>query len=175
MNPITRRPLVIVLLGSAVVALPSATAASQTAEIPSAFLISKSGNKNQVHYAVSVSDSCAPVGTTPVRPYWRMLEHGPDATEPLRDNELRAFGIERQEIATDHVTVALRGLPSRTITIRTWQLADGRCASSVSTSIDGAPARLASIYVKQKLLGVDYVLFTGWSANGAVVRERLSP
>ena len=40
--------------------------------------------------------------------------------------------------------------------------------------IAGSPARISSIWVKQKLFGVDYVLLTGSASNGAVVRERVS-
>ena len=165
----------VLLLSSVTVALPSEAAAAPTTEIPSAFLIAKSGNKNQVHYAVHVNDTCAPSVSVPVRAFWRMLDRGPEATEPLDDSELRAFGIEHQDVGADRVAVTLRGLPSRVITIRTWRTPEGTCTSSASTTVAGVPARLASIYVKQKLFGVDYVLFTGWAADGAVVRERLSP
>jgi hypothetical protein len=169
------RAAFVALLSLATVALPSPSSAAQTAEIPSAFLIAKSGNKNQVHYAVDVTESCAPRGSSPVRPYWLMLERGPDATEPLQDGEQRAFGIQRQDVADDKITVALRGLPSRVITVRTFRTADGKCASTTSTTIAGAPARLANIYVRQKLFGIDYVQFTGWATDGAIVRERVSP
>ena len=41
-------------------------------------------------------------------------------------------------------------------------------------SIAGVPARVANVYVRQKFLGVDYVLLTGWTSGGRVVRERIS-
>jgi len=157
-----------------VAGLSSPAGASQAVEIPSALVITKSSNKNQVNYAVQVNESCVPAGQAPVRPYWRMLERGSDATEPLVDSELRAFGIERQEIEAGGVNVVLRGLPARSITIRTWRGPDGACVSSANMTIAGVPARVANVYVRQKLFGIDYVLVTGWTTGGGVVRERIS-
>ena len=163
------------LPGVAVAAgLPASASASQAVEIPDALVITKSSNKNQVNYAVQVNAACVPAGPSPVRPYWRMLERGSDATEPLVESELRAFGIERQMIDPGGVNVVLRGMPARAITIRTWRAPDGTCASSANMSIAGVPARVANVYVRQKFLGVDYVLLTGWTSGGRVVRERIS-
>jgi hypothetical protein len=53
--------------------------------------------------------------------------------------------------------------------------ADGRCASWVGATIAGVPAHVASVFVQQKLFGVDYVLLSGVSEAGAVVRERVVP
>ncbi len=167
------------ILGTLTVALlsiffvPRATSAASGSEISSALAIAKSNNKNQVHYAVQVDASCAPMSGAPVRAYWRMLEKSSDATESLSGSEERAFGIERQDIDGDAVRVVLRGLHSRTFTIHTWRTSDG-CAASTSTNIAGTPARIASVYVKLKLFGVDYVQLTGYGPDGAVVRERFS-
>ena len=47
-----------------------------------------------------------------------MLERSADATEALcSSREEDALGIERQDASSDGVRVALRGLPTRTITI----------------------------------------------------------
>src|SRR5580692_2699464 len=161
------------LPGGAVVAGLSGTASASQA-VPSALVITKSSNKNQVRYAVQVDDTCAPDGPSPVYPYWQMLERGSGATEPLGDSELRAFGVERQSVDRGVVHVVLRGMPARAIDIRTWRAPDGTCASSASMTIAGVAARVANVYVRQKLFGVDYVLLTGWTSGGGVVRERLS-
>lgn len=147
--------------------------ASVSSEISSALAIAKSSNKNQVHYAVEVDGACAPMGAAPVRPYWRMLEKSPDATEPLGGMEQRAFGIARQDVSGDDVRIALRALPARPITIHTVRGADGKCSSTATAIIDGAPARIDNVYVKTKLFGVDYVQLTGVATDGHVVRERL--
>jgi Domain of unknown function (DUF4833) len=152
----------------------TASAASQVAEIPNALVITKSSNKNQVNYAVQVNQQCVPAGRSPVRPYWRMLERGSDATEPLVESELRAFGVERQNIDARGVNVVLRGMPARAITIRTWRGPDGACMSSANMTISGVPARVTNVYVRQKLFGVDYVQITGSTAAGEAVSERVS-
>jgi hypothetical protein len=157
------------------VGLAGSASASQSAEIPDALVITKSSNKNQVNYAVQVNEACVPAGPSPVRPYWRMLERGAAATEPLAEAELRAFGIVRQNIGADGVDLVLRGMPERAISIRTWRKPDGACASAVNMTIAGVPARVANVHVQQKLFGVDYVLVTGWSPAGAVVREKIAP
>jgi hypothetical protein len=144
-------------------------------EIPSAFFISKTQNKNQVHFAVRVDDACAPMGPAPVHAYWRMLERGPRVTEPLLDKEQRAYGIERQTMDGRFVRITLRAVPSRPITIQTWRAADGTCASSSAMTISGFSARLFNVHVALKAFGVDYLLLTGWRDDGAVVRERVDP
>ena len=153
----------------------TSTASVATAELPSALVISKSSNKNQVHYAIQVDGECAPVPGSPVRPYWRMLERGPDVTEPLRDREISVLGVDRQEVEPGVVVIALRGMRGRPIAIHTSRGSDGRCTSSADMAIAGVPAHLVRIYVQQKLFGVQYVLLTGMSADGAVLNERVLP
>jgi hypothetical protein len=103
-----------------------------------------------------------------------MLERGSDATEPLVESELRAFGVERQKIDAHGVDVVLRGMPARAITIRTWRGPDGACTSSANMTISGVLARVTNVYVRQKLFGVEYVQITGSTADGEVVSERVS-
>jgi hypothetical protein len=171
-----RRVLSVALPGGALMAGFSsvANASTQPAEIPSALVITKSSNRNQVNYAVQVDEACMPSGRDPVHPYWRMLERSANATEPLVDAELRAFGVQRQNIDADGINVVLRGMPSRSITIRTWRGTDGKCTSSAKMTIAGVAARVTHVFVRQKLFGVDYVEVTGSTPSGELVRERLS-
>jgi Domain of unknown function (DUF4833) len=152
-------------------ALPAA--APPPSEIPTAFAITKSSNRNQVHYAVAVDGECAPMGNAPVRPYWRMLERGPEATEPLEPREEQAFGIAAQHVDSHEVRLALRGLPARPIVVRTKR-ADGVCLAGANMAINGAEAHLTNIFVKQRLFGVAYVEVTGTTADGTQVRERIT-
>lgn len=157
-------------------ASPSGAAhAAQLSELPSVLVITKSSNRNQVHYAALVDEACAPAGQSPVHPYWLMRERGPLVTEALSDREQRVLGLEYQEVAGETVQFALRGMPARTFTVHTSRAADGRCAAWVGAAIAGAPARVASVFVQQKMFGVDYVLLSGVSETGAVVRERVVP
>jgi hypothetical protein len=144
------------------------------AELPTALVIRKSGNKNEVHYAVRVDDACEPLARAPVRPYWRMLERGPAVTESLLDSEQRWLGIQRQEIEAGSLVIAVRAMPARWIAIHTFRGADGRCSSSAETTIAGVRAHLLDVYVQQSLLGIDYVLLRGESAEGDALSERVS-
>jgi hypothetical protein len=161
--------------GWAQAATSGADPATQRLELPSVLVITKSSNKNQVHYAARVDDTCAPAGKSPVRPYWLMLERGPGVIEPLSEGEQRVLGLEHQEVTPESVQFALRGMPARTFTVHTSRAADGRCASWIEATIDGVPARVASVFVQQKLFGVDYVLLSGVSEAGATVCERVRP
>jgi hypothetical protein len=143
--------------------------------IPTAFIVSKSENKNQVHYSVRVDAKCMPVGPAPVQPYWRMLERSPVATEPIKTHEERAYGIASQEINGARVTIRLRALPKRSIGITTWRDASGACRSVSITPINGKPARLFDIHIALGPVGVRYLLITGWADDGAVVREKIAP
>ncbi len=161
--------------GWAQAATSRADPATQRSELASVLVIAKSSNKNQVHYAALVDDTCAPAGQSPVRPYWLMLERGLGVVEPLSDGEQRVLGLEHQEVTAESIQFALRGMPTRTFTVHTSRAADGRCASWVGATIAGVPARVASVFVQQKLFGVDYVLLSGISEAGATVREQVRP
>jgi len=167
----------LVLLAAAATLVASATTADarQLGEIPSAFTIAKSSNKNQVSYAVAVNDACAPAGAAPVHPYWRMLERSADATEPLTSTEQRAFGVASQETSGDDVRFFVRGLQNRPITVHTYRTNDGHCEAASSMPIAGTEARVSSVFVKLSLFGVSYVQLTGVAPSGAVVTERVSP
>jgi hypothetical protein len=144
--------------------------------IDSALFVSKSENKNQVHYAVRVDDSCSPLPHDPVYAYWRMYERSATATEPLLDRERVAYGITRQEVHGDMVRITLAALPTRPITIHVARTESGACAVSAETNIAGQPARLFNVHVALGFLHVDHLVVTGWSEpDGRVVRERITP
>ena len=145
-------------------------------EIPSAFFISKSENKNQVHYAVLVDDNCRPVGNAPVRPYWRELERGPGVTSPLLDREQPAYGIASQTVTSGEIVLTLRALPARPLRIETARGQDGACASWTHMTIAAEPSQLYQIHVTLRLFSIDSILLTGWTwTDRRVIRETLKP
>lgn len=152
---------------------PRAIAADGEREIASAFFVSKTQNRNQVHYAVKVDSRCRPVAPIPVRPYWRMLEKSPNATEPLLDREQPAYGIARQDVDGENVRLSLRAIPARPVVIQTWRTSNGDCESAAITTIDGGRARLYSVHVVLRMFGVAYLVMTGWKDDGSVVHERV--
>ncbi len=156
------------------VAAPVAAKADRT--IPSALFVSKSENKNQVHYGVYVDERCAFASASPVYAYWRMLERGPSATEPLLAREQSAYGVASQRVVGDTVTVTLRALPTRPIVVKVTRAEDGTCSAVAQTTIDGQSARLFNVHVALGFLRVDHLLLTGWAErDGRVVRERITP
>ncbi|HEX8795028.1 MAG TPA: DUF4833 domain-containing protein [Polyangiaceae bacterium] len=166
----------------AAAALLSTPATGDSAhDVPSAFYVSKSENRNQVHYAVRLDDQCAPAGAAPVLPYWRMLERDARATEPLLSREVPAYGIAEQSVVSRGerggvVRVVLRALPSRSLLLTTFASGQG-CAASASLVIGGTPATLTSIHVQLRWpWGVDYLLLSGRAlSDGHAVSERIAP
>lgn len=148
-------------------------------DIASAFFVSKSENKNQVHYAVRVDDECVPMGPTPIWGYWRMLESGPAALEPMLPREQKGYGIGSQTVvarAADGGTVrlVLRALPNRVILVAVKKQGPG-CVATSTTTVAGAPAHLFNVHVKLKWpFGVSYLLLQGRAVDDArVLQEKI--
>jgi hypothetical protein len=146
--------------------------------IRSVFFVAKSENKNQVHYGIRVDDTCTPAGSASAFAYWRMLERGPFATEPLLARVVPAYGVAAQrssprEGGGGRVVLTLNALPKRTIVIDTV----GRgpmCTASAGAVIGGVAAALTNIFVQLRWpFGVEYIVISGRSADGGVVRERV--
>jgi len=147
------------------------------------FSISKSENRNVVQFAERLDASCAPVGDAPVFAYWRMLEHGPAATEPLLAREQPAYGIASQAVAARSgdggaVRVVLRALPRAPLYVESRRSArTGACEASARTPIEGVEARLFNVHaVLRWPFGVAQLVVSGWSlADGRPVRDARTP
>jgi hypothetical protein len=149
-------------------------------DVPTVFLVAKSENKNQVHYGVHLDAACGPVGSVPVFAYWRMLEQGPLATEPLLRREVDAYGFAEQRVVErgadgGRVTLRLHALPGRPIAIQT-RSRGGACEATATMVIGGTPASLHSVYAQLRWpFGVDHLVLSGRSlADGKAVEERVS-
>lgn len=152
--------------------------------------VAKSENRNQVHYGVRLDETCAPTGRSPVFAYWRMLERGPLATEPLLSLEQPAYGVAGQRVLArgasgGQVEVQLNALRARTILVASSPRGQSeqagqpgeRCAAAATTTIGGAPAALTSVYAKLGWpFGVAYLTLSGRTlADGRAIRERIVP
>jgi hypothetical protein len=175
-------PLLVLLSGSMFALVATTTAetaassAAQTIEIPSVFFVSKSENRNQVHYALAVDQDCLPTGLAPLRAYWREYEKSPSARAPLLAREEAAYGIASQSANGNWLKVSLRALPSRTLEIQTARAADGSCQTWTHTTIAGTEAQLYQIHVSLWILGIASITLTGWTwTDRAVIREILKP
>jgi hypothetical protein len=149
-------------------------------DVASVFFVAKSENRNQVHYGIHVDAACVPAGGAPVFAYWRMLEHGPRATEPLLDREVPAYGLSEQRVIEKRpdggrTLLQLRALGDRIIEIDTTSR-DGACVATATTSIGGVPAVLSNVFAQLRWpFGVDYLLIAGRATlDGRVVRERVA-
>jgi hypothetical protein len=164
---------------------PTARVASAARALPgnpvqSVFFISKSENRNQVHYGVRVDARCRPHGPRPVYGYWRDFEDGPTATSRLLDHEQSAYGLTaprwvRPAQEGGQIRIGLRGFPDRPLTIETFR-AESSCRARAHTIIARAPAVLRSIYVELGFLfSIDYVLVRGHSAaDGRPLQEKVN-
>ena len=147
--------------------------------IQSVFFVEKSENKNQVHYGIRLDEACAPIGESPVFAYWRMLERGPLATEPLLSREVPAYGLKQQRVTRDErggrVLATLNAMPARSIAIESAP-DEGTCTVRARTIIRGVPAALTSVFVQLKWpFGVDHLVLVGHAIkDGCLVRERIS-
>jgi hypothetical protein len=150
-------------------------------DVASVFFVAKSENRNQVHYGVHLDETCSPAGRTPVFAYWRMLEHGPLATEALLPLEIPAYGVAEQRVLArgpngGQVAVSLRALRARTIVIVSRPQGDA-CVAGATTSIGGAPAALANVYAQLSWpFGVAYLTLSGRGLlDGREVHEQVVP
>ena len=148
-------------------------------DVASLFTISKSENRNEVHYGIMLDPACVPVGAAPVFAYWRMRERGPLATEPLLSREVPVYGIvepQRVERAErgGRTVLRLRALPNRPIAVDAAAEGQG-CAATARAMIGGVAADLTSVFVQLRWpFGIDGIVMSGRAdGDGHAVRERL--
>lgn len=153
-----------------------ASAAGVTRPSPSAFFLSRSENRNQVHYALRLDEACRPVGPRPVQVYWRMLERGESEVEDLLGVEQPVYGLEDPQPVDAtaegwRVRVRMRAVPSRPIDITTARV-DGECQVQAWTKLDNSVSRLEHVFVKTSWpFSVDFVRLDGVGPEGQPVHE----
>jgi hypothetical protein len=177
------RALLLASAGIAVVTMTGAVRGEEPfdvapTDIPSAFFIAKSHNRNQVHYGVHVDRECRPVGDAPVFAYWRMLENG-GLLEPLLDREVPAYGlcedqkVELTEAGHSTIRICLRALSERPLRLTVARTAAG-CRATASATIAGTEARLEFVYVRIAWpFGIDYLLLRGNRWEGGLPIEEI--
>jgi Domain of unknown function (DUF4833) len=139
----------------------------------SVFYISKSENKNEVHYGVRLDAQCKVVGDQPVYVYWQMKADGLPRVEDLLPREESAYGIASQSVAGNTIRVSLRAIADRTITIQIAK-SENSCRATPQMTIARASARLDHVFVQLAWpFGVSYLLVIGNSETGAAVQEKI--
>lgn len=125
------------------------------------FVITKSENKNEVHYDLQLGKDCSFASEDPIHAYWRDLEISETATSELTIIERSGYGVGKvRQVGAHRLRFALRALPSREIEVQVQKTPTGRCMARAVTVIGGAPAKLASIHLE----------LSGWSVVRAIVR-----
>lgn len=110
------------------------------------FFISKSENKNQVHYAVQINKECQLRTASPVYAYWDMKEKGYRVFEYLLPREIGAYGIFQQTfISWNKIKIVLNAFPQKPIIIHTFSSSNG-CITESYTDIAGVPAKLKNVH-----------------------------
>ncbi|HYO52228.1 DUF4833 domain-containing protein [Archangium sp.] len=151
-----------------------------TRGVDSAFFISRSENRNQVHYGVRVGEDCRPQGSQPVHAYWRMLEKGEAETEPLLVIEGPAYGLANaQEVVSSpagwHIRVRLRAYSERPIELAVAR-ENGVCTTRAWMMLNETVCQLDHIYVRMQWpIGVDSIRLSGVTSDGRAVTELIRP
>jgi hypothetical protein len=147
--------------------------------VQSVFHISKSENRNEVHYAVRVDASCRPAGQQPLFGYWRDFEKSPRAVSPLLSHEQPAYGLTpprgiEQTPTGGRVRVSLRAFPERPLSIET-QRQGAICQARALTSFGNQPGVLNSIFVQIGFLfSVEYAIVRGVRlSDGQPAQEKI--
>jgi hypothetical protein len=140
-------------------------------DVASVFFISKSENKNQVHYGLHLDSQCAPDGAQPVYAYWQMREGATPHVEGLLAREESAYGIASQVVTGTTIRLVLRALPDRPILVHVART-DAGCVATPTTMIARSVATLDHVFVQIAWpFGVSYLELFG---KGAGIEERLS-
>lgn len=173
------------LLAAALALLGADARASDPAfgsnDVATAFFVSKSDDRNRVDYGVRLDADCAPVGDSPVFPYWREFENSPPVrTHSLGWLEYLAYGVSEQKLLRRgeggaELAVKLKAV-ARDLVVETKRGADGRCQATVRCTIAGTSgAELSSAHVKlRRALSVEYIdLFGRDPSTGASLVERI--
>jgi len=152
------------------------------------FSIQRSKNGNEVQYRLHVDDHCQVVSEKPVEAFWRLLQEGPEKTEPLTEVEHIAYGVVHQKVDDNWVSFILRPLeffrPLEQRSVKATAIYDPHtdtCASIVHTEINAQWASLDRIYVhaeerlvRPKVLYID-IFGKSLDSPPKQVRERIKP
>jgi hypothetical protein len=150
-------------------------------DVATVFRITKSENRNQVHYGIRLDARCFPEGDAPVVGYWRDLEKGPKVVNPLLGREQPAYGIERQRVVPAaggkglaEVSLTLRAMPKRPVTIRIRREPDGRCTARAEMRIASRDSVLERVHAVVGFLVVKSLTLHGRALDtGLPVEETL--
>jgi hypothetical protein len=150
-------------------------------DVPTVFFVSKSDDANRVDYGIRLDPRCRPASTSPMAVYWREFEGGRQGrvTHGLNLLEVHAYDVADQRILTqgeDGATLSLtiRALRARAITVHTRPGPAGRCLAEAHTTIGHVDAILHHVHLTLDGPGqVRHADLFGTTAGGREVTERV--
>ncbi len=145
-------------------------------DVPSVFFISKSDDRNQVHYGIRLDSGCRPRGDEPVVAYWKLNERGGE-TKTLSLLDRLGYAVKRQRLLPNgSLQMEIRGFP-RPIDIEASPDGSGGCSASATTSIANRRATLDEIHLLvATFMSVSWIQLSGHDpTTKEQVREKVYP
>ena len=145
-------------------------------DVQTVFVIGKSDDGNQMQYGIHLDAQCVLEGKEPVYRYWRELDKGPNALVAPGWFDGLGYGIERQTVRADKLSVGITIKPAPTRLIEIVARKEGeRCQAAAYTAISGKKAELKMIFIQLSgPLSVSAVTIRGVDlTSGEPVSERI--
>jgi hypothetical protein len=150
-------------------------------DVPTVFFVSKSDDDNRVDYGIRLDARCHPASASPMAVYWREFEDGRQGrvTHGLNLLEVPAYDAADQRVverrdAGATLSLTIRALRARAITILTRPGATRRCQAEARMHIGGLEATLHHVHLTLGGPGVvQHADVFGATADGREVTERV--
>ena len=145
-------------------------------DVQTVFVIGKSDDGNQMQYGIHLTHQCLLEGKEPVYRYWRELDKGPNALVAPTWFDGFGYGIERQTVRADKLSVSMTIKPAPTRLIEIVARKEGeKCQATAYTAISGKKAELKMIFIQLSgPLSVSAITIRGVDlTSGEAVSERI--
>jgi hypothetical protein len=148
-------------------------------DVHSAFYVSKSENKNEVHYGVHLDADCRPQGKEPVFAYWKRLKKGVRVDEPLIGMGVRVYSASDDQAVTitptgGRVVMHVKALERLPVDVRIEKGKDG-CSVVPYVMLKGEKARLSYAFLQLGMFGISVKYIDVWGvrkSDGRKVTEQ---
>ncbi|ELS05452.1 hypothetical protein Xen7305DRAFT_00051960 [Xenococcus sp. PCC 7305] len=135
-------------IGSVITLLLLPTTYSYAFKPNSIFFVTKSDNRNQVHYGVQTNPDCSLKPSSPAYPYWKLAN---GKLEGLLSIEVPIFGIANQTVSGNEVVLEINGFRgrgiSKPIVIQAAKSEGQDCQISAFAEINGETNRLLQVHI----------------------------
>jgi hypothetical protein len=150
-------------------------------DVHSLFFITRSNNRNEVHYGVRLREGCVPASDSPIFAYWRLREETPEQLSPLLEREEAAYGIApAQHVLTrrglTRVSFQLNAFPDRPL-VATIKPTGRTCSANVVAQVADRAAILDHIHIELGFLwSIQRIVLEATDVTGqAKLQEVIEP